>query len=598
MTNISLLKNNNIKIQNIFDNLYLNSKNKNNFKNLFNFVVKKENILLALDNLKKNKINYLKDYYNKNIDDLDNMDEKKIINKFNYMINNFKIGKIKKTYFNEKIIYNEPIFDKLIYQSIKQVLEPICEAKFFEHSYGGRKNRSKENSIARFYFLSQRTQNFQYCIDLKIENILEKIDHGKFLKQLWSLGIKDKKIISIISKIIKNNKKVGLNKDNLLTNLFLNIFFNEMDWWISSQWQHFKTNKKEYCHQDSKIRALKDTKLKKMHLVRHLDDIKIFCTNYNESIKIKIALENWIKERLKIDLKNSEIKIKNLRKVSINFLNFKIKLRSKNKKFTVYSNLNNNSKKEIIKKLKIKVKNICKKNSIKEINIFNSYVLGIHNYFKIATNVNLDFHEMEYKLLKFFYNRTKNFRTKNGKKSKLFIKYYGKTECKLIYIKNKVLFPIGFVQKKNPTSFTQEINDFSKKGREYKFLRSNNINSKIIKNLLLGSNESRSELFQENKINVYIKQNGLCKICDKTLEEGNMELHHIIPLSLKGNDEENNLIFIRKDFHKLIHAVNNNTINKYLNKIKFIFEKNEIKKIIDKINYYRLKANKIIISYK
>ena len=41
------------------------------------------------------------------------------------------------------------IWDRLIRQCIKQVMEPICEAKFCENSFGFRPNRSVENTIAR-----------------------------------------------------------------------------------------------------------------------------------------------------------------------------------------------------------------------------------------------------------------------------------------------------------------------------------------------------------------------------------------------------------------------------------------------------------------
>jgi retron-type reverse transcriptase len=42
------------------------------------------------------------------------------------------------------------IEDRLIQQSIKQVIEPIAEAKFHNHSYGFRPNRRTHDAIARF----------------------------------------------------------------------------------------------------------------------------------------------------------------------------------------------------------------------------------------------------------------------------------------------------------------------------------------------------------------------------------------------------------------------------------------------------------------
>mgnify|MGYP000544446246 FL=1 len=54
------------------------------------------------------------------------------------------------------------IWDRLIQQCIKQVMEPVCEAKFSENSYGFRPNHSVENAIARSYKLLQQA-NLHYC---------------------------------------------------------------------------------------------------------------------------------------------------------------------------------------------------------------------------------------------------------------------------------------------------------------------------------------------------------------------------------------------------------------------------------------------------
>ena len=43
------------------------------------------------------------------------------------------------------------IMDRLIQQCILQVLEPVCEAKFFERSNGFRPNRNAEQAMAQAY---------------------------------------------------------------------------------------------------------------------------------------------------------------------------------------------------------------------------------------------------------------------------------------------------------------------------------------------------------------------------------------------------------------------------------------------------------------
>ncbi|MCC2739860.1 reverse transcriptase domain-containing protein, partial [Thomasclavelia ramosa] len=43
------------------------------------------------------------------------------------------------------------IWDRLVQQCIKQVIEPICEAKFSDNSYGFRPNRSVEHAVQKTY---------------------------------------------------------------------------------------------------------------------------------------------------------------------------------------------------------------------------------------------------------------------------------------------------------------------------------------------------------------------------------------------------------------------------------------------------------------
>ena len=94
------------------------------------------------------------------------------------------------------------ISDRLVQQCILQVMEPICEAKFYKHSYGFRPLRGTKDAIARAQFLAQMN-NLHYVVDVDIKGFFDNIDHGKLLKQIWSLGIRDKALLSIISKMLK-----------------------------------------------------------------------------------------------------------------------------------------------------------------------------------------------------------------------------------------------------------------------------------------------------------------------------------------------------------------------------------------------------------
>ena len=95
------------------------------------------------------------------------------------------------------------IWDRLFQQCILQVLEPICEPKFHNHSYGFRPNRDAKHAMSRVVSMINLNGHF-YCVDIDIKGFFDNVRHGKLLKQIWTLGIRDKRLISIISKILKS----------------------------------------------------------------------------------------------------------------------------------------------------------------------------------------------------------------------------------------------------------------------------------------------------------------------------------------------------------------------------------------------------------
>lgn len=69
--------------------------------------------------------------------------------------------------------------------------------------------------------------------------------------------------------------------------------------------------------------------------------------------------------------------------------------------------------------------------------------------------------------------------------------------------------------------------------------------------------------YNDNRIALYVGQNGKCSVTGVKLEIGEMEVHHKKPKYLGGTDEYNNLTFVTYNVHKLIHVVNEEVISKY-----------------------------------
>ncbi len=331
-----LLRNNEYyDMQNIFDEIYLKAKSNYEFVNLMDYICNENNILLAYRNIKTNKGSTTVGTDNKDIKYFKNMNQndfvKLIQNKFkNYIPKSVRRVEIPKSNGKLRPLGIPCIDDRIIQQCIKQVLEPICEAKFYKHSYGFRPNRNASHAIARCMSLMNKA-NLHYVVDIDIKGFFDNVNHSKLKKQLWSLGIRDKNLISILGKILKSEIKgigiptKGTPQGGILSPLLANVVLNELDWWISSQWETFKTN---YPYKGlHKYRFQKTSNLKEMWLVRYADDFKIFCRDYNTAKKVFNSVKLWLKERLDLDISNEKSKITNLRKNYTEFLGFKLKVK-------------------------------------------------------------------------------------------------------------------------------------------------------------------------------------------------------------------------------------------------------------------------------
>ncbi|MCF0231176.1 MAG: group II intron reverse transcriptase/maturase, partial [Enterococcus sp.] len=355
--------------QPIFDRLYKESKANKKFKNLMPLIVSEENIKLAYRNVRKNKGSKTCGTNHRTINDISKMSMDEVIKYVRKRLDNYTPQTVRRKEIPKGNGKTRPlgiptIEDRLIQQCIKQVLEPICEAKFYQHSYGFRPNRSANHAIARAMTLMNQSK-LHYVVDIDIKGFFDNVDHSKLLKQMWNLGIQDKNLICVIKKMLKAEVKgkgvptKGTPQGGILSPLLANIVLNELDWWVSSQWENFPTRKnyskmrtlksgKSYFDNSNKYRAMKEsTKLKRMFIVRYADDFKIFCSNYEDAQKTYIATKQWLSERLHLDVSPEKSKVTNLRKNYTDFLGFKLKLKLKKKRFVCKSHIADKQMKRI-----------------------------------------------------------------------------------------------------------------------------------------------------------------------------------------------------------------------------------------------------------
>lgn len=605
--------------QPLWDKLYDKSINGGNFTNLMDYITHPNNIKLAYRNIKANPGSKTPGVDNKSVIDYKNIKEEDVIRMVQSNLKWYKPNKVKRVYIPKPNGKTRPLGiptfrDRLIQQCIKQILEPICEAKFYKDSYGFRPNRNTRHAIARTYHILQRAEMY-HVVNVDIKSFFDYVDHNKLIKQMYNLGIQDKKLLSIIKEMLKaevhneGKPNKGTPQGGILSPLLSNIVLNELDWWVASQFEELPTDT-TYSNNNVKLANLKRGKrsknLKPMYIVRYADDFKIFCNTNENARKVYIATQNWLKERLNLDISPEKSGITNARKNYFDFLGFKIKLVTKGDvtrynvhgtnakqktKWVVNSHVADSNISKIKKEYQTRVKGIKKSPSpVSELNKLNFYIFQTHRYYEMATHVVKDFHKIEYDTLHLTNHRLGDLRSKNGVMIESYKELYSHSK-RVKYYSGIALLPIGYVQHVSPKQFSLGITPFTKEGR---VMIHDNLRGEIkegINYMLRNPIPSRSIEYNDNRISKYSAQRGKDAIFGFYINPDSIHCHHIKPLSQSGDDNFLNLIIIDESTHRLIHSTEIDTIKQLFENIKnkVLYENKEVKyENIEKLNKFRL----------
>ncbi|GAA6285999.1 hypothetical protein F190043G2_26700 [Blautia caecimuris] len=295
-----------------------------------------------------------------------------------------------------------------------------------------------------------------------------------------------------------------------------------------------------------------------------------------------------------MEVSQEKTRIVNVRKRYSDFLGFKIKMIPRRKKLVVKSHISDKQFKNQKDKLVSQAKKIASpskgKTELEETRLYNSMVLGMQNYYQIATNVNLDCMKLNRAVMAIFTNRLGT--NKRGRLRKtgrqLTTKEatrYGKSKM-LRYVagEGEPIFPVGYIQHRKPMAKVYLANCYTLEGR--KFIHTNlSVDKLLMYQLMKLSLENRTIEYADNRISLFSAQHGKCAITLEEFQQANeIHCHHIVPTGAGGNDDYKNLILVKEAVHRLIHAKTEETIQKYIALLKL----NKVQLI--RLNKYRVLA--------
>ena len=180
------------------------------------------------------------------------------------------------------------VVDRLIQQAISQVLTPIFERQFSDHSYGFRPGRSAHGALRKC--LEYMNSGLTYVVDLDLERFFDTVNHSKLIEVL-SRTIKDGRVVSLIHKYLNagimveghiTREFIGVAQGGPLSPLLSNILLNELD---------------------------KELELRGHSFVRYADDVTILCGSKRSADRTLSHLIPFIEGKLFLKVNREKTKV-------------------------------------------------------------------------------------------------------------------------------------------------------------------------------------------------------------------------------------------------------------------------------------------------
>lgn len=231
--------------------------------------------------------------------------------------------------------------DRVVQECMRIVLEPICEAQFYPHSYGFRPYRAQKHAIRDIVNVinagCRSPDQPVWAVEGDIKGCFDNINHRLLLQKLWHMGIHDKRVLSIIKAMLKAGyiesgiyyaTTIGSPQGSILSPLLSNVYLNDFDWYIGRSYMEPHRQCKHKCND---TRRLKWSGITPKYNYRFADDWVILTSTQAEALRLKRQLTKYFRYRMKLNLSQEKTYVTDLRTDGIHFLGFVVKAERKRK---------------------------------------------------------------------------------------------------------------------------------------------------------------------------------------------------------------------------------------------------------------------------
>lgn len=191
--------------------------------------------------------------------------------------------------------------DRVIQQAITQVLQPLIDPDFSEHSYGFRPKRSAHQAVKAVQ--STIKQGYGYAVDIDLSKFFDNVDHDLLMNRV-SKWVDDKRVLALIGNYLRAGVSIngqivstprGVPQGGPLSPLLANIMLDDFDRYLERRNYRF---------------------------ARYADDFVISVKSFSEGERIKADVVTFL-ETLKLPINTEKSQVVKMGELS--FLGFVFK---------------------------------------------------------------------------------------------------------------------------------------------------------------------------------------------------------------------------------------------------------------------------------
>lgn len=252
------------------------------------------------------------------------------------------------------------VTDRFVQQAIAQVLSPIYEEQFHDHSYGFRPNRCAQQAILTA--LDMMNDGNDWIVDIDLEKFFDTVNHDK-LMTIIGRTIKDGDVISIVRKYLVSgimiddeyeDSIVGTPQGGNLSPLLANIMLNELD---------------------------KEMEKRGLNFVRYADDCIIMVGSEMSANRVMRNISRFIEEKLGLKVNMTKSKVD--KPQGLKYLGFGFYFDSRTHQYKAKPHAK--SVEKFKKRMKVLTRRSWGVSNSYKVEKLNQLIRGWFNYFKIGS---------------------------------------------------------------------------------------------------------------------------------------------------------------------------------------------------------------------